>query len=197
MPDIRSRKCVFVSHCLLSQGVMARGLVRRFPGPVKPLLQFCLDHDIGIEQMPCPETLCEAGGLTRDPHGKMWYEKNGLRDTARTIAEAQADYMQQLVDNDFEILAIIGVEFSPACAVNYLNAGRSIKRDQGIYVEELRLAMKDRDIEIPFVGISQRWHKKMVVDLNAILPIRAESGSRPRGAKRSTPARAEMAATLT
>ena len=32
MTDVRSRRCVFVSHCLLAQGVMAQGVVRNFPG---------------------------------------------------------------------------------------------------------------------------------------------------------------------
>ena len=82
MSDVRSKDCVFVSHCMLAQGVMANGLVKHFPGPVRPVLQFCLDHDINIIQMPCPETLCASGGLGRDPRGKKWYEQNGMRETS-------------------------------------------------------------------------------------------------------------------
>ena len=183
MADIRSRNCVFVSHCILAQGVMADGLVKHFPGPIKPILQFCLDNDIAIMQMPCPETLCAAGGLGRMPHGKQWYEKNGLRNVSREIAAGQAAYMQRLSNGGFHILAIIGVEFSPACAVTFLNRGPAIYRDQGIYVEELRRAMKERDIEVPFMGISPRWHKKMVVDLQKLLELPRSNGSGSRGGK--------------
>ena len=169
MTDVRSKDCVFVSHCMLAQCVMAEGLVKHFPGPVTPVLQFCLDHDINIIQMPCPETLCASGGLGRGPHGKKWYEQNGLRETSKGIAIAQADYMRKLKDNGFTILAIIGVDFSPACAVNFINKGRAVYRDQGIYIEELQTAMEERGIEIPLIGVCQRWHKKLKKDLDGML----------------------------
>ena len=162
---------------------MADGLVKHFPGAIRPVIEFCLDNDIAIMQMPCPETLCAAGGLGRTPHGKQWYEKNGLRNVSREIAAGQAAYMQRLSNGGFQILAIIGVEFSPACAVTFLNRGPAIYRDQGIYVEELRRAMKERDIEVPFMGISPRWHKKMVVDLQKLLELPKSNGSGGLGGK--------------
>lgn len=171
MADIRSGRCVFVSHCILAQGVMADGLVKHYPGAVKPVIQFCLDHEIGIMQMPCPETLCASGGLGRTRRGKQWYEENGLRLTSKDIADGQVEYMKNLLEGGFEILAIIGVEFSPSCAVNFLNKGRALYRDQGIYVEELQRAMKEQDIDIPFIGISQRWHKKMERELQELVSI--------------------------
>ena len=168
MSDIRSNYCVFVSHCMLAQCVMAAGVVKHFPGPVKPVIQFCLDNDINIMQMPCPETLCASGGLGRDRRGKKWYEENGLRETARQIAESQVAYMRDLVDNGFNVLAVIGVDFSPACAVNYLNKGRSIHPGEGIFVEELKRTMKSQSLDIPFVGVCQRWQKKLKKDLQGI-----------------------------
>jgi predicted secreted protein len=148
---------------------MANEIVKYFPAVVKPIIQFCLDNEINIIQMPCPETLCMSGGLDRKPHGKKWYEANGLREISTTIAKQQATYMRDLTNNGFTILAVIGVEFSPACAVTYLNKGRSIHKDKGIYVEELEKALEAVGLDIKFIGISQRWQKKMVVDLNNIL----------------------------
>ncbi len=162
---------------------MADGLVKHFPGAIRPVIEFCLDNDIAIMQMPCPETLCAAGGLGRTRHGKQWYEKNGLRNVSSEIAAGQIAYMERLLDGGFQILAIIGVEFSPACAVNYLNRGPAMYRDQGIYVEELRRAMKERDIEVPFMGISPRWHKKMVADLRQLLELSRNNGSGSLGNK--------------
>ena len=169
MSDVRSRRCVFVSHCLLAQGIMAQGIVRNYPAVVRPVVQFCLDNDINILQMPCPERLCPAGGLIREPHGKQWYEANGLRTTARTIAEGQVSYMQTLEEQGFEILAVIGVDFSPACAVSYLNRGPVIYRDEGIYVEELRKCLKDRNMNLHFVGVNQRWRNKLQADLDNLV----------------------------
>ena len=169
MADVRSRRCVFVSHCMLAQCVMAEGVAKQFPAAIKPVVEFCLRHDINIMQMPCPETLCAAGGLGRSPHGKAWYEQRGLRETCSEIAKGQAAYIARLKQAGMNVLAIIGIDFSPACAVNYLNKGRSIIRGEGIYVEELRRELSQRGIELPFIGVSARWVKKMAKDLESLL----------------------------
>ena len=80
------------------------------------------------------------------------------------------------------ILAVIGVDFSPACAVNYLNRGPVIYSSQGIYVEELRRCLKDRNMNLHFVGVNQRWRKKLQADLDNLISsdrgIREKSGDR-------------------
>lgn len=165
----RSRRCVFLSHCLLAQAVRAKGVAKYFRAAVKPVVQFCLDNDINMIQMPCPETLCPAGGLGREPHGKAWYEKRGLRTTSTAIAKEQAAYMKSLIENGMHVLAVIGMEFSPACAVTYLNRGTRIVKGRGIYIEELRDEMSNLSIEVPFIGVNQRWLKKLDKELNQLL----------------------------
>ena len=54
---------------------MAQGVVKKYPAVVRPILEFCIKYDLNILQMPCPESRCSAGGLIRQPHGKLWYEK--------------------------------------------------------------------------------------------------------------------------
>ena len=120
-------------------------------------------------QMPCPESLCAAGGLGRDPHGKTWYERNGLRATCTEIARSQAIYARDLTDNGCTILAFIGMEFSPACATTYLNRGRFIHRDQGIFIEELKKALTQQKLQVRFLGVNQRAHKKLQRDLDGLL----------------------------
>lgn len=165
----RSNNCIFVSHCLLAQAVVAEGLAKHAPAAVKPVVQFCLDNDINIFQMPCPEVQCPAGGLGRSLRGKGWYEENGLRDTSTEIAKQQADYMAGLIEGGLNILAILGIEFSPACAVTYLNKGRTITRAQGIYIEELRRQLDAQGLSIPLIGVNQRWLKKLDKQLREIL----------------------------
>src|SRR6266571_3777814 len=65
--DRRSQRCLVLAHCLLAQCVRAEGLAKYFPGPVVPVLQFCISNEINIVQLPCPETLFlnSAGGLPR------------------------------------------------------------------------------------------------------------------------------------
>jgi len=175
--DIRSRRCVFVSHCMLAQAIRASGLAKKYAASVKPIIQFCLNNDINIMQMPCPESICASGGIGRTPHGKAWYEKRGLRETSRKIALGQFEYIKTLVENSYEILAIIGIEFSPACAVTYLNRGPVIYKDEGIYIEELKTLLEDAGIEIPFMGVNVRAHRKMERDMESLLQRAEEKAS--------------------
>lgn len=165
----RSKKCVFISHCLLAQAVMAKGLVKLSPAIVKQVVQFCMDNDINIFQMPCPELLCAAGGLDREVHGKGWYEKNGLRETSSQIAKEQVNHMVKLARAGFEVLAVIGLEFSPACAPSYLNKGRRIVKGKGIYIEELERELKLQKLQVPFIGVNQRWTRKLEKQLSRML----------------------------
>lgn len=166
---IRSDKCVLLSHCLLAQTVRANGLAKYFPAAVKPVVQFCLDHDINMIQMPCPELSCGAGGFGRDPHGKTWYLRRGLRETCTPIARNMADYARRLVDAGNNILAVIGMEFSPACAVTFLNKGPVIYRDQGVFIEELKAELAAVGLEFRFIGVNQRAHKKLARQLQELL----------------------------
>ena len=77
--------------------------------------------------------------------------------------------MQRLDLEGFEVLGIVGVEFSPACAVNYLNRGNAMYRDQGIYVEELKKCLLERGLNIALVGVHQRWSKKLQRDLETLI----------------------------
>ncbi len=165
----RSNKCVFISHCLLAQAVMAKGLVKLSPAIVKQVVQFCMDNDINIFQMPCPELLCAAGGLGRDIHGKGWYEKKGLRETSSQIAKEQVNHMVELARAGFEVLAVLGLEFSPACAPTYLNKGRRIIKGKGIYIEELEQELKLQKLQVPFIGVNQRWTRKLEKQLSEML----------------------------
>jgi predicted secreted protein len=167
--DIRSKRCVFVAHCVLAQCIRAEGVARHSAASIKPVLQFCLDHDINIFQLPCPETQCAAGGLGRAPHGKVWYEKHGLREVARRLAAEQVQYMKALAAQDFNIRAIIGIDFSPACAVNYINRGPVIIKERGIFVEELARELKEAHLKIPFIGINEHALKKLEGELGELI----------------------------
>lgn len=166
---IRSRRCVFVSHCLLAQGIRADGLAKYHPAAFAPVVEWCLTNEINIMQMPCPELACASGGLGRSPRGKKWYEKNGLRETATAIAGGQAAYMKRLVDGGYTVIGIIGMEFSPACATRLLNRGRRVVHDEGIYIEELRKALKAADLKIPLIGVHPRGPHRLQKDLKTLI----------------------------
>jgi predicted secreted protein len=154
---------------LLAQAVVAKGLAKNAAAMVKPVIQFCIDNNINVFQMPCPEVQCAAGGVARVLHGKGWYEKNGLRETCTQIAKEQVSYMMELMKNGFDMLAVLGIEFSPSCATTYLNKGRSVVKGKGIYIEELERELEVNELKIPFIGVNQRWTKKLLRQLDELL----------------------------
>ena len=55
--DGRSKKVVFVAHCFLNQNSISDGTAI-YPAANKDVVDFFLNGDIGIVQMPCPELCC-------------------------------------------------------------------------------------------------------------------------------------------
>lgn len=55
--DGRSKKVVFIAHCILNQNSISDGTAV-FPAAFKEVIKILLDADIGIVQMPCPELCC-------------------------------------------------------------------------------------------------------------------------------------------
>ena len=134
LTDQRSRKVVFLSHCLLNENTRyLGGACRR--GCVREVVQQCLDQGIGIVQMPCPEQQAWGGVLkkrllrlygTRASHPALhrleWallpigllFTRLVYRRLARQVAAQIDDYLR----SGFEVLGVVGVDGSPSCGVN-------------------------------------------------------------------------------
>ena len=55
--DGRSKRIIFIAHCMLNQNSISDGTAD-FPSLNKEILNFLIEKDIGIIQMPCPELCC-------------------------------------------------------------------------------------------------------------------------------------------
>ena len=55
--------------------------------------------------------------------------------------------------------------------MNYLNRGPIITKDRGILVEELQRGLKERKLNIPFIGVNQRALKKLARQLNEMISL--------------------------
>ena len=55
--DIRSKKIVFIAHCLINQNAISDGTAV-YPAAFTDLINLLMQNDIGIVQMPCPELCC-------------------------------------------------------------------------------------------------------------------------------------------
>lgn len=140
--DRRSRKVVFLSHCLLNENTRYLGGACR-AGAVQEVVQACLDGGLGIVQMPCPEQHAWGGVLKRrllwffGSEGKLryrlrnvllplllWYTRRIYRRIAREVANQVADYQS----SGLTVVGIVGVDGSPSCgACRTLDMKRSFE----------------------------------------------------------------------
>lgn len=165
MTDIEvSQRCVFIAHCMLAQTVRAEGCAKA-PAAIKRVIEFLMEHEINIMQMPCPESIML--GIAREKHGKKWYEEKGFREVCRDIARNQVNYMKALEIDGKKIVGVIGVTFSPACSFERDNG--SVYRQEGIYGEELRAAMKHFNIDAKMISVNPDWKDKLEADLLSLL----------------------------
>jgi predicted secreted protein len=131
IPDQRGRRVVFLAHCLLNENTRYLGGARS-AGPIREVLQPCLDRGIGIVQLPCPEQHAWGGVLKRrliliyGSKGSLlfrlralllpmalWYTRRIYRKLARETAAQIHDYQT----SGFRVLGVIGVDGSPICGV--------------------------------------------------------------------------------
>ena len=131
LSDRRSRRVVFVSHCILNENVRYLGGAGR-RGTVDELVDYFQAAGVGMVQMPCPEQVAWGGVLKRymmpiyGSHGTLryrirrpltWaflgYTRLVYRRLARRVAREVADYIR----SGFEVLGVIGIGTSPSCGV--------------------------------------------------------------------------------
>jgi uncharacterized protein YbbK (DUF523 family) len=141
LADKRSRRVVFVSHCILNENVRYLGGAGRRAG-VDEVVDGFQAAGAGICQMPCPEQRA-WGGVARRWLVPMYGAEGTLRyrlrhpltwvflgrtrwvyaRLARRVARDAADYAR----SGFEVAGVVGVGASPSCGVVHtLDVRRSL-----------------------------------------------------------------------
>jgi len=91
----------------------------------------------------------------------------------RKIAKEIVDQIQDYAKCGISTEIVIGVDGSPSCSVNETSKGKPCKnlskngkvKGSGILIEQLRFALKERKISIPFYGIR---YERLLEDLARI-----------------------------
>jgi uncharacterized protein YbbK (DUF523 family) len=142
LADERSRRVVFVSHCILNENVRYLGGAGR-RGSIDEVVDGFQAASAGICQMPCPEQRAWGGVAKRclvpmyGSEGTVRYRLRHpltwlfVRHTrwvyarlARRVARDIADYTQ----SGFEVTGVVGVGASPSCGVFHtLDLSRSLE----------------------------------------------------------------------
>jgi len=157
--DERSMKVVFISHCLLNQNSKVFGLsTKETIKAANEVIKFLLEENIGIVQMPCPEFTYL--GLLRPPQTKDQYDSAGFRLHCRKLARNIAYQIENYRKAGVKVLAILGIEGSPSCGVNWTTRTKEKKKihvkEMGIFMEEIEKFLSEREIKVKIVGIPEQ-----------------------------------------
>lgn len=148
----RSKKVVFVSHCLLNQNTMPLGK-ESYAGSVKDLLELFSEAGIGIIQLECPQMNYNSV-LDRKPATKILNENNGFRESCRKLSSSILEKVELYLKSNYKVIGILGVEFSQTCGVHQVRNGSRNTPGKGVFMEELETEMQKKNFQIPVIGIN-------------------------------------------
>lgn len=164
------RPCVIVVPCMLAAGLQAEANCDT-PNWGKPFLETALRYNIDIHVLPCTESLFGglSAGLVRKKHGIDYY--TGLlkyKDFCTEKAYVAAKEVQELCIH-YSIIAIVGVEHSPSCAINYMYTYRGMAKKSGLFMHALEGYLFDKNISIPFIGVNRRHPRKALAEFEYLI----------------------------
>ena len=161
--DGRSRRVIFLAHCLLNQNAISDGTAE-VPAVHREILRTILDAQVGVVQMPCPELCCL--GLDRgDPKGgerPVVVENTRIRramgqpEAAARLRELTSQVVRQIREyrkHGFAVLGIVGVDRSPCCGVNTTSDQDRELPGQGVFIAALQTAMVAAGLTVLVIGV--------------------------------------------
>lgn len=171
MKDNRSTYFVFVPFCLLSQAYQAQGIVKyEWKSSIKPFIQLLLDNDINIIQMPCAESSFN-NSLIREPKGLSKYNNDSFNEHCEKLAADVANQIKTIIESNYEVLAILGIEQSPSCCVNYIYTNHGNEKRMGLFMEKLHDKVKEYNI--PIIGVNRKYINKSLKQLTEIINLKS------------------------
>ncbi len=167
MQDNRSKYFVFVPFCLLSQAYQAQGLVKyEWKSSIKPIIQLLLDNNINIIQMPCAESSFN-NNLIRQPMGLAKYDNKNFNQHCEKLASIVANEIKNIIDSNYKVIAILGIEQSPSCCVNYIYTNHGNENRKGLFIE--KLYEKIQNYNIPIIGINRKYINKSYKQIESLI----------------------------
>ena len=166
----RKRKIIMLCHCILNSNSKVEGL-SQYEGIFKEVIDIIHEGGIGIIQLPCPEMI--VYGIKRWGHVKEQFDTLFYRENCREMLKPIIAQMKSYMDTGYEVVGIIGIDGSPSCGVNFTCSGdwegdssskddidhkiKDLKEieEPGVFIEELKIYLKEYDLRIPFIGINE------------------------------------------
>lgn len=167
----RGKKIVLLSHCILNVNAKVAGLANYQAG-LMALLDQLLANGYGVMQLPCVEM--DMLGVNRWGIVKSQIDYPHFRKRCHELLAPLLDQVADYDHNGYEIAAVIGIDGSPTCGVNYVSEGNwcgeigeeyglqakidTLHREDspGIMMEVLMEMLAEIGVSCPFYAVDEQ-----------------------------------------
>ena len=143
-------EAIVVSFCILDQFMRAKGAKMYKKNLHAPILEWAINNNIAIIPLPCPEYSFE--GIDRRAAGIERYDTPNYRKHCKEMANRAINLLEDHINKGIEIKAIVGVDGSPSCGVNYSTKNRINVYRPGIFINEMMI--QSINLKLKFLGIN-------------------------------------------
>lgn len=161
--DVRSKKVIFVAHCILNQNSISDGTAVH-PAAFKDIINLFLNNDIGIVQLPCPELCClglDRGNIygadspvtVENTRIRREMENSDTQQKLKILVDYTMLQIDEYVKHGFKIKGIIGANRSPNCGVESTSDNDVEIDGMGVFMTALHKEITSRGLNIRMTGI--------------------------------------------
>ena len=166
----RNKKIILLAHCILNVNAKVHGLAVE-PAGCRTIVSSLMDHGFGIIQLPCVEQSCF--GINRWGQVKRQLDFPGFHAKSRALLQPVIEQVLDFQRNGYQIAAVVGLDGSPSCGVNFTCSGDwggeigegydlpakiaslSTLPEAGVMMDVLREMLAEVDLIIDFLGIDE------------------------------------------
>lgn len=112
--------------------------------------------------MPCAESLFN-NSLVRQLMGISKYDTQEFNMHCENLAKQVANQIHLIYNSGYDIIAVLGIEQSPSCCVNYIYTNHGMEKRKGLFLE--KLSKKIQDLNIPIIEINRKYINKSLKEL--------------------------------
>jgi predicted secreted protein len=174
--EIIMHKILVVSHCILNTASKVisynEAEQREEAKHRRNLLEYIMQNDIQLVQLPCPELLMY--GTKRWGHVKDQFDNPFFRSQCRQMLEPMILQIKEYADNPerFQLEGIVAIDLSPSCGYHVTCKGDwggefsgcpgleqkletlSTATEPGVFMEELAKLLEEAKLSVPILDLS-------------------------------------------
>lgn len=177
--DCRSKRVVFVAHCLLNQNSISDGTAD-MPSQFEAVINMLMANKVGIIQLSCPELLClgldrqdKSGGerdlLKENTRIRTLMQQRTNIDLLKQRAQDVVSLVREYTEYGFSILGLIGVNRSPSCGVETTSIDEIEQPGFGIFTQIITEELQREGLKLKMAGIKTTKIKESLEAVQELL----------------------------